>query len=288
MTFSATVKNQGNGPTPAGTVIGVGFTLDAQPHPVTWSDTHTAALPAGGSIVLTPNNGLAGTPSWSAVAGTYKVTAWVDDVNRIRESNENNNKLTQTISVKQPDVHINDCREITEPGSYILDKDLSSAGTCILAHDTANVVLDCNHHVINDTSTDAYSHNNVLYVLNVAGYEIRNCIVRSSGAGWRSGGLAISNAPAGNVHDNVFIQGEVIFNTANNTLFSRNHIYDGDFIQWGSSHISITNNVFTLSLFGIEPILQSSNSVGTTISSNVIDGGGFGVDGIYLTYETLR
>jgi subtilase family serine protease len=36
---------------------------------------------------------------WIATAGSHSVTAWVDDVNRIAESNENNNKLTETVSV---------------------------------------------------------------------------------------------------------------------------------------------------------------------------------------------
>ena len=36
---------------------------------------------------------------WTAFAGTHTVQAWVDDVNRIAESNENNNKTTAPITV---------------------------------------------------------------------------------------------------------------------------------------------------------------------------------------------
>jgi hypothetical protein len=36
---------------------------------------------------------------WIATGGSHSVTAWVDDVNRIPETNESNNKLTETVSV---------------------------------------------------------------------------------------------------------------------------------------------------------------------------------------------
>jgi subtilase family serine protease len=36
---------------------------------------------------------------WPATSGSHTVQAWVDDVNRIAESNENNNKLTANFSV---------------------------------------------------------------------------------------------------------------------------------------------------------------------------------------------
>jgi CARDB len=93
------VTNQGTGPTPAGTVLGVGFDLDGSTAASVWEDTYTASLAPGASVTLTATGGSAGSNYWIATAGSHTVTAWVDDVNRISESNENNNKLTQTISV---------------------------------------------------------------------------------------------------------------------------------------------------------------------------------------------
>ena len=58
-----------------------------------------SSLAAGASVTLTANNGTNGINYWTATSGSHTVQAWVDDVNRIAESNENNNKTTAPISV---------------------------------------------------------------------------------------------------------------------------------------------------------------------------------------------
>jgi len=97
--FSAVVKNQGSVATPAGTVIGCQFAIDGVTTPITWSDTNSASLAPGASVTLTANNGTNAVNYWPAVSGTHTVQAWVDDVNRIGESNETNNKTTASITV---------------------------------------------------------------------------------------------------------------------------------------------------------------------------------------------
>ena len=102
VTLSATIKNQGDAPTPAGTKHGVLFTFDdGAAGPGVWSDTHTAAVAPGASVTLTATGGSAGA-TWKAVLGTYTVKATVDDVNRIAESNENNNVMIKEIVVGAP------------------------------------------------------------------------------------------------------------------------------------------------------------------------------------------
>ncbi|NLN08764.1 MAG: glycosyl hydrolase, partial [Methanoculleus thermophilus] len=64
-----------------------------------WSDTHTGSLAPGASITLTANGGSVGA-TWKAITGTHTVKATVDDVNRIAESNENNNIMSKVIVVK--------------------------------------------------------------------------------------------------------------------------------------------------------------------------------------------
>ena len=99
VTLKATVKNQGDAPTPAGTKHGVLFTFDdGAAGPGVWSDTHTQAIAPGASVSLTANGGSAGA-TWKAVAGTHTVKAHVDDVNRILESDENNNVMRKEIVV---------------------------------------------------------------------------------------------------------------------------------------------------------------------------------------------
>jgi hypothetical protein len=97
VTFSATVKNQGTAATPAGTIVGVLFSVDGTS--VSWSDTNTQSLAAGATVTLTANGGPSNLATWTATSGSHQVAAFVDDVNRIPESNEGNNKLTLSLTV---------------------------------------------------------------------------------------------------------------------------------------------------------------------------------------------
>lgn len=95
VTFSATVKNDGTVATPAGTIVGVRFEIDGQL--VSWSDTSTASLAAGGSRTLTANSGPQGSATWLSNGAIHRVGAWADDVNRIADVNRNNNKVVTRI-----------------------------------------------------------------------------------------------------------------------------------------------------------------------------------------------
>jgi fibronectin type 3 domain-containing protein len=97
--FTAVIKNQGQTATPSGTIVGCQFAVDGATSPITWSDTDTTSLGPGQSVTLTANNGTNNLNYWTAVSGSHSVQAWVDDVNRIAESNENNNKLVASFSV---------------------------------------------------------------------------------------------------------------------------------------------------------------------------------------------
>ena len=100
VTLKATIKNQGTAATPAGTKHGVLFTFDdGAAGPGVWSDTHATAIAPGVSVTLTANGGSAGA-IWKATLGTHTVKAHVDDVNRIAESDENNNVMSKEIVVK--------------------------------------------------------------------------------------------------------------------------------------------------------------------------------------------
>jgi subtilase family serine protease len=97
VTFSATVQNQGATATPANTIVGVRFDVDGAV--TTWSDTNKNSLAPGASVTLTANNGPAGKSTWSATSGGHSLQAWVDDVNRISEGDENNNKVSVSLSI---------------------------------------------------------------------------------------------------------------------------------------------------------------------------------------------
>ncbi len=93
VTFSATVKNQGDAPTPPDVVIGGVFFVDGSF--VSYTDNYRTSLAPGDSVTLTANGGGSlGDGTWTATAGTHTISFLVDDVNRIAESNENNNSFT--------------------------------------------------------------------------------------------------------------------------------------------------------------------------------------------------
>jgi hypothetical protein len=99
ITFKATIKNQGIVATNAGVIHGVRFTVDGKV--VNWSDTYTSSMAAGASVTLTANGGPLKTSTWLATSGNHTVEAWVDDLNRIKESNETNNKNSKSFSINQ-------------------------------------------------------------------------------------------------------------------------------------------------------------------------------------------
>ncbi len=98
VTFRATVRNQGTIATPAGTILGVSFKVDGKQ--VSWSDTHTSSLAASDSVTLTANSGPSGSLTWTATEGAHTVEAHVDDINRIAERDDTNNKLTASLPVE--------------------------------------------------------------------------------------------------------------------------------------------------------------------------------------------
>jgi hypothetical protein len=89
--FTSTVKNQGTAATPAGVTIGVGYIVDGSGK--TWGAI-SGPLAAGVSVTIGTNG-----ESYTIPGGTLTMTAYVDDVNRFAESNETNNKLTQSITI---------------------------------------------------------------------------------------------------------------------------------------------------------------------------------------------
>jgi len=98
VTFRATIKNQGTAATPAGVISGVAFLVDDRL--VVWSDYYTSAIAPGGWVTVTANGGPSGSAVWKATSGTHTVQAWVDDVNRIAESDETNNVMRKKITIR--------------------------------------------------------------------------------------------------------------------------------------------------------------------------------------------
>jgi subtilase family serine protease len=86
--FTAVVKNQGTVAIPAGIFIGVGYSVDGLHK--TWGIVK-GPLAAGASVTIGTNTGSTAGP-YTIASGTHSIKAWVDDVNRFAETNENINK----------------------------------------------------------------------------------------------------------------------------------------------------------------------------------------------------
>ena len=90
--FTVGVLNQGAVSTPSGVVIGNGFSVDG--NYVTWGAA-PGPLAAGASVGIDSSGGGA----YAVPSGTHTISVFVDDVDRITESDKTNNKLSTTITV---------------------------------------------------------------------------------------------------------------------------------------------------------------------------------------------
>ncbi len=90
--FTVGVGNLGPVSTPSGVVIGSAFYVDGTK--VSWGAV-PGPLAGGSSINISSSGGGAYTIS----SGTHTISVLVDDLNRMAESNKNNNQLSQTITI---------------------------------------------------------------------------------------------------------------------------------------------------------------------------------------------
>ncbi|NJD06433.1 MAG: hypothetical protein FIA97_08025, partial [Methylococcaceae bacterium] len=89
--FTAVVKNQGTAATPASAYIGVSYYVDNVKR--TWGLVKTS-LAAGASVTVSTYGG-----KYVIPAGTHTIAALADDLNLFSESNESNNRLSQSLTV---------------------------------------------------------------------------------------------------------------------------------------------------------------------------------------------
>jgi subtilase family serine protease len=91
VTFSATIKNQGPGATPAGTTNKVTFAVNGTV--VTAVTGYNTSLDSGASVTLTQDTG-----SWSMSGSAPTVTATIDSDNAVAETDETNNTFSTILS----------------------------------------------------------------------------------------------------------------------------------------------------------------------------------------------
>lgn len=97
--FRATIQNAGDGPSPDSVVHGVAFSVDGEA--VAWHDESTEPLAPGQQRTVISNGGPDGN-GWHDLGGpgSWQIAAHVDDVNRIAESNDQNNRFQITFQIE--------------------------------------------------------------------------------------------------------------------------------------------------------------------------------------------
>jgi hypothetical protein len=131
--FSATLKNQGTATTPAGTDIGASWWVDGVKKTSALLPSGMTLGPGASTTITALNDETnSGLNYWVATAGSHTVEAYGDDVDRISESNETNNKLSMSLPVTSPTVD-------TQPPSVSVAVNTISAlvGSTITASATA-------------------------------------------------------------------------------------------------------------------------------------------------------
>ncbi len=145
--ITVTIKNVGTAPTPNGIEHDVSLRIDGAE--VTWVIDYAAVLNPGDSVTLSTNAGTTAGP-WTATQGPHTLEAYVDNLGRITESDETNNKFpvpplsfTVTAPVSPPPPKIGDLNNDGKVNIFDLGIFLNKYGT----HTTTG---DLNHdNVVN-------------------------------------------------------------------------------------------------------------------------------------------
>lgn len=125
VTFQATIKNIGTGPTPE-EIHDVEFSIDGSG--VLWSEHHTTPVPAGASVTVASTRDETG-PFWEAAEGIHIVTAWVDRNNNIQEINPGNNTFDKGLPPIEEGIEIAPgVRAPKPPDNLALNKPIVSTG----------------------------------------------------------------------------------------------------------------------------------------------------------------
>lgn len=111
VTFSATIKNQGPGATPAGTTNKITFAVNGTV--VTSVSNYSSSLAAGASITLAQDTG-----TWAMAGSAPTITAVVDSNNAIAESDETNNAFSTILSTATYGASMPYTTYEAEAGSY--------------------------------------------------------------------------------------------------------------------------------------------------------------------------
>lgn len=213
-----------------------------------------------------------------ATSNTFSVSSSVADNGkwyRAQVSNLHGTVLTSAarLTVTTPTI-LSSCAVITAPGLYVLGSDLKAAPSsrsCLYAHDTTDVHIDCaGHTVAQSANVDTYPRAGGVLVEHVNGFSVRNCRFDDDRPAFNfsQNGSIAHNTFTNNGTKNVF--GEV--DTSTRLQFYANAFF-GTLALYYNDKSTITGNTFTAPAgFDTSSLASSFAGHGTLIAANTIDG----------------
>jgi hypothetical protein len=166
------------------------------------------------------------------------------------------------------------CQEITESGNYLLYRDISGTDTCLNIHDTQNIHINCNNHIITGVPP---THKPIIEINNVKNFSLISCKVVRTPSNFL---MTIKNSKDGLFSQNIFQKDNAIIleNTSNIKII--NNILHSSLQQAHSKNNLIENNTFDIlqgtNLFMRDAIVSKMGS-NNIIRKNKINGRSDGV-----------
>lgn len=211
-------------------------------------------------------------------------------------------KLKSASSLPSPDqngiTHITSCQEITKPGNYILDQNLSYDGdTCFTIRDINDVNFDCSSHSILTGVSEKSFYS--FYVINSKNIHLKSCNITSDPG--HLSNLQFNNVENGSISSSS-IQYNIVSIFKSKNIVVNNNQFNTSEIRFTETHNSeISSNSFTIdenSKYFKEigqkaAYITSSSGSSNRIINNTMDGKSDGVfmnkrgmdDGIVLGSE---
>lgn len=162
------------------------------------------------------------------------------------------------------------CREITQPGSYVLSNTIEANNTvCINIHDTSNVQIDCRGFSIK--STKSPSSPSTVKVTNVSNYSLKNCVIDGQDNGAYL--VDISKSPYGTITDSRFSSSSILNVGSSNNLRLAGNTSDAAMQILYSDYITIENNTIKLRPnISRGSLITLVGGTGSVIRNNYLDG----------------
>ncbi len=193
--------------------------------------------------------------------------------------------------------HLSACAEITQSGSYVLDRDLlepqTRNGVCFSIHNTNDVSFNCDKHTIFIGTVIGFD------IRDAKGINLQSCNVTSGPDG--NSAIGFSKVEVGKISSSHIEYQSIHISQSKNIQITDNTFNTSDIVLDKSQNSEISNNEFTVSKESkrfirrfLNAFINSMGGSGNKIINNIMDGQSDGLfknllgmdDGIVLGSES--